>query len=92
MAGNLGGPGNERSWHLWRKGKNINRGTVCTNVVLVGSELTAFCGDTLEILLGRSIGVSDLKEKALFADGLTMELLNDLLTDVTVLESMGKVS
>jgi len=91
MTGNLGGPRDERSWHLWRKSKNINRGTVCTDIVLVSSELAAFCGDSLEILLGRSIGITDLEEKSLFADRLTMELLNNLITDFTVLESTEKI-
>jgi hypothetical protein len=54
--------------------------------------LAAFCSDTLKILLSRSICVADLKEKTLFANGLTMELSNDLLADLTALKSTDKVS
>lgn len=92
MAGDLRSTRDERRWHLWRNGKDISWSTICTNVVLVGSELAAFSGDPLEILLCRSVGIADLKEKTLLANGLTMEFLDDLLTDVAILESAGKFS
>jgi hypothetical protein len=92
MTANLRSPGNERRWHGRREGKKFRRGAVSTDVILVGSELTAFGSDTLEVLLGRSIGVTNLEEKALFANGLTMKLSDDLLADITALKSEDKVS
>jgi len=50
--------------------------------------LTTFSGDSLQILLSWSVGVADLEEKTFLADGLPMELLDDLLTDVTSLKPM----
>jgi hypothetical protein len=64
------------------------RSTVGSDVVLVGSELTAFGGDTLQFLLGWSVRVSDVHEKALLANRLTMKLLNDIIADVTVLKAV----
>jgi hypothetical protein len=49
--------------------------------------LSALGCDTLEILLGRSIGIADLKEETLFTNGLTMELLDDLFADIATLEA-----
>ena len=87
VSGNLGGSRNEGSWHLWRKCKHVSRSAVCTDVVLASSKLTALCGDALEVLLGRGIGIAYLKKKSLFADGHTMELFNDILAHITALKS-----
>jgi hypothetical protein len=55
--------------------------------------LTAFSGDTLEVLLSSGIGIANLQKKTLLANGLTMELLDDLLADVTGLKAVhGSVS
>lgn len=87
MSGNLRGSRNESIWHLGRKSKHVSRSAVCTDIVLASSKLAALCGDALKILLGRGIGIADLKKKALFADGLTMEVLDDLLAHITALKS-----
>lgn len=92
MAGKLVGSGNESRWHTRRKGKKLGRCTVCSDVILVGSELTALCCDTLEVFLGRGIGVADLEKETLFANGLAMELSDDLLADFAALESTEKVN
>jgi len=49
--------------------------------------LSAFSGDTFEILLGLCIGVAYLKKQTFLTDRLAMELLDNLLTDVTALET-----
>jgi hypothetical protein len=54
--------------------------------------LSSFGRDSLEILLSRSIGVADLEKKTLLANGLAMELLDDLLADITRLEAIEMVS
>ncbi len=70
-----------------RKGKYIHRSTIGANVVLIGSELSTLGGDTLQILLSRGIRVANLEEKTLFANGLAMEFLDDLLADISGLKS-----
>jgi hypothetical protein len=52
--------------------------------------LATFCGDTLEILLCSSVGVANLEKKAFLANGLTMELLDDLFADLTVLKAVHR--
>jgi len=54
--------------------------------------LTTLSGDTLQILLSRSIGIADLEEKTLFANRLAVELLDDLLADLAALETTTSVS
>jgi hypothetical protein len=54
--------------------------------------LSSFGRDSLQILLSRSIGIADLKKKTLLANGLAMELLDDLLADITRLEAIEMVS
>ena len=89
VASDLGGT--RKKWRgnsQWRR-KSENTATVCANIVLVGSELSTLSGDALEILLSRNVGIANLKEKALFTNGLTMELLDDLFADVTTLETVA---
>jgi hypothetical protein len=52
--------------------------------------LTAFGGDALQVLLSRGIGIANLQKKALLANGLTMELLDDLFADVASLKAMNR--
>jgi len=52
--------------------------------------LTAFGGDALQVLLSRGIGIANLQKKALLANGLTVELLDDLFADVASLKAMNK--
>jgi hypothetical protein len=52
--------------------------------------LTAFGGDALQVLLSRGIGIANLQKKALLANGLTVELLNDLFADVASLKAMNR--
>jgi len=92
MAADLRSPGDEGRWHRSREGKQVGRGAVSTDVILIGSELSAFGSDTLEVLLSRSVGIADLKEKTLFTNRLTMKLSNDLLADFACLESVTEVS
>lgn len=62
-------------------------GSIGANVVLVGTVLTALGGNTLQLLLGRRISVANLHEEALFTNGLAMVALDDLLADITGLET-----
>ena len=78
---NRGGESSDVSWS-----------TICTNIVLVGSELTAFGGDTLQVLLSRGIGITDLQKKAFLANRLAVELLDDLFADIAALKAVRKVS
>ena len=48
------------------------------NVVLIGTELAALCGDTLQLLLRRGVGIADLHQHALFSDRSTVILLDNL--------------
>jgi hypothetical protein len=52
--------------------------------------LTAFSGDALQVLLSRGIGIANLQKKALLANGLTVELLDDLFADVASLKAMNR--
>jgi hypothetical protein len=49
--------------------------------------LSALSSYTLQVLLGRGIGIANLKEETFFADGLAMELLDNLFADITGLEA-----
>ena len=73
-----------------RKSCNISGGAIGANIVLVGSELTAFSGDTLQVLLSRGIGIANLQKKALLANRLAVELLDDLFTDLTSLKAVNR--
>jgi len=53
----------------------------------LSSELTALCSDTLQVLLGRGVGIANLEEETLFANRLTVEFLDDLFTDLTRLKT-----
>lgn len=87
MSTNLIGTRNDWGCQWRRQTNQLSRATISTNIVFIGSELTTFSGDTLEILLSRSIGISNLKEKTLFTNGLAMELLDDLFADIAALEA-----
>jgi hypothetical protein len=87
VVGNLGCTWNKGRRNDRRKGKKLGRSTISTNIVLVGSELTTLCGDSLEVLLGRSVGIANLQKKTFLANWLAMELSDDLLTDLTTLET-----
>lgn len=65
---------------------------VGTNVVLVGAELAAFRSDTLQLLLGRSVGIANVHEEALLANAGTVELVNNIITNVASLETSNNVS
>jgi hypothetical protein len=60
---------------------------ICTHIVLVGTELAAFSCNFLEVLLSRSVGIANLKQQTLFTDGLAMELIDDLFTDLAGLKA-----
>jgi hypothetical protein len=49
--------------------------------------LTAFSGDTLQILLSSGIGIANLEKKTLLANGLAVKLSDDLLADFATLEA-----
>lgn len=63
------------------------RSTVGSDVVLVRSELATLGGDTLQLLLGWGVGVTDVHEKTLFTNSGAMKLLDHLVTNVSVLET-----
>lgn len=65
-----------------------SHGSVGADVVLVGTVLTALGSDALQLLLRRRVGIADLHHEALFADGNAVESLDDLLADVTRLETL----
>jgi hypothetical protein len=72
-----------------RESSDVSRSAIRTNVVLVGSELAAFSGDSLQVLLSSSIGVTNLQEKAFLANGLAVELSDDLFADITGLKAVS---
>jgi hypothetical protein len=51
--------------------------------------LAAFSGDSLQVLLSSSIGVTNLQEKAFLANGLAVELSDDLFADITGLKAVS---
>lgn len=63
------------------------RSAVSTNVVLVRTELSALCCDSLELFLGRSICVANIHEKAFLANSNAIKLSNDLVANVSRFES-----
>lgn len=65
---------------------------VGADVVLVGTVLTALGSDALQLLLRRSIGITNLHQVALIANGLAVVALDDLLTHITRLEAVTKAS
>lgn len=86
--------GTRKKWGCksqWRR-KGQSRATICTDIVLVGPELSTFSCDALEILLSRSVGITNLEKKTLFTNGLTVELPDDLFADLTILETGISVS
>lgn len=87
MMGNLRCTRDQRGWHDWRQGEKLSRSAISTNIVLIGSELTTLSGDTLEILLSRSVGIANLQKKTLLANWLTVELSDDFFTELTALET-----
>ena len=88
MTGDLRGTRKNWRGNAQRRSQGKNATTICTNVVLISSKLSALSGDTLEVLLGRSVGIANLEEKTLFTDGLTMELSDYLLADLTRLKAV----
>jgi hypothetical protein len=85
------------TWKQWRgngqrRRQSQNTAAVCTDVVLVGSELSTLSCDALEILLSRSVCVANLEQKTLFTNGLTMKLLDDLVADIATLKAVTKLS
>lgn len=87
MASNL-----SSSWKKWGRhwrgqSDHVSRCSISSNIVFVCAELTSFGSDTLQVFLCRGIGITDLKQKSLLADGLAMELLDNLLADITVFET-----
>ena len=60
-----------------RKG---GRAAICHCIVLVCTELSASLRLVLQALLLRGIGVADLKEKLFLPNGLSVILLDDLIT------------
>lgn len=92
MASNLRCTRQYRRWH-WRSESNaLCRNTISTNIVLLSTELAAFSGDTLEVLLCWCVGISNLKKETLIANRLTMKLVDDLFADITILEATAYIS
>lgn len=81
--------GTRKEWRgngHWRR-KCEATAAVCTDVILIGSELSTLSSNALEILLSRSVGIADLEQETLLANGLAVELPNDLLTDLAGLKT-----
>ena len=93
VGSDLAGTRTNWRWHGWdgrRKSKHVNRSTISTNIVLVGSELTTLSGDALEILLGRGVRIANLEKKTFLTNWLAMELLDDLLTYIATLKAVTR--
>ena len=90
VTSNLISSRKERRWsgrQWWRKRQDVGSCTICTNVILLSSELSTFCSNSFEILLGWSIGVADLKEQTLFTNGLAMKFLDNFVTNISRFKS-----
>lgn len=55
-------------------------------VVFVGTELALLGRGGLEALLGTRVRIADLQRKGLVPDRISMEVFNDLVTDLTRFE------
>lgn len=65
--------------------------TVSTNVVLIGAELSPLSGDSLELLLRRSISIANVHEKSFFTNPNAVKLSNDFVAHVTGLKAVAHV-
>jgi hypothetical protein len=92
MMGNHAGAGKDWRGDWWGKCENVRSRTIGTHVVLIGSKLTALSSDAFEILLSRCICEADLKEETFFTNWLTMKLADNLITDLSALEAIWRVS
>lgn len=87
VASDLRGTRKERRCDCqWRR-QSKSTAAIRADVVLVGSELTTLSCDTLEVLLSRSVGISNLKQKTFFTDGLAMEVSDDLVANLSTLKA-----
>jgi hypothetical protein len=68
-----------------------SHGAIGSNVVLIGAVLTALGSDALQLLLSRSVGIANLHGEAITLNGLAVELLDDLLANVTRLKARRKL-
>ena len=71
-----------------RLNSDYRRVTIRTYVVLLCTELTTLGGDLFKLLLGSSVGVTNLEQQAFAADGLTVKLFDNILTNLTRLETV----
>lgn len=62
-------------------------GTISTDIVLVGAELTTLGSDTLQLLLRWGVGISNLHAHLLLANSHAVVLADDFLALVTRLEA-----
>ncbi len=86
MARDLGHT--RKNWGTQDWGESNYSGiTVCTYIVLIGTELAALSCDFLEVLLSGCVGIANLEQQSLFTNWLTMELFDDFFTNVTALEA-----
>jgi hypothetical protein len=82
----------ESRLRVGRSLKTDKGGTVGADVVLVGAELATLGGDTLQLLLSRGVGISNVHEKSILADADAVVLSDDLITDIAVLEAIVCIS
>lgn len=61
---------------------------VGSDIVLVRSELTTLSGDSLQFLLSWSISVANVHEKSFIANTRTMEPLDNIIANVSVLKAV----
>jgi hypothetical protein len=87
MAHDLSHTGQDRRVHTGLN-SDYGRVTVRTYVVLLCAKLATLGGDLFKLLLGSSVGVANLKQQAFAADGLSVKLFDNLLTDLTGLETV----
>jgi hypothetical protein len=92
MPSNLRSTGQNRRWHWRCKSNAICRNAISTDIVLLGTKLSTFSGDTFEIFLCWCVGIADLKKQTLIANGLTMKFADDLFAYITVLEAAAQIN
>lgn len=71
------------------RGDANSHGSVCADVVFVGTVLAALGGDTLQLLLRRRVGIANLHQEAFITNGLAMVAPDDLLTDISTLKAVA---
>lgn len=76
----------------WGINRRVDADSVCSvraDIVLIRPVLAAFGRDALQFLLRRGIGIADLHGEMILSDRHAMEVLDNLLANVTSLEAVN---